>query len=119
MDFNNLELVKEYPNFIKDKYPFRLYRSQEKAGGRYKYHLGFPEGLVKPMCFMLETTPYWGEVHWKEIDGFYLWWTTTFSDTKEPPLRELNRELKWRISVANDCIHFLKRLAKEQKGKTE
>lgn len=107
--FSNLTLIKEYPNFIVGKYPLCLYRSKEKRDSFYRYHFGFPKNLVEPIHQLLESTPYWGEVHWKEDGNFWLWWTLVTSDGEELPLDSLNRELKWRIDSANDVIRLLKK----------
>ncbi len=109
MDFKNLEFVKEYPTIIAGKYPLRLYRSREGVKANYRYHFGFPEGMVKPICTILECTPFWGEEHWKEVDGFWLWWLTIMSETEDIPSVELNRDLAWRISSINNVNRFYRK----------
>lgn len=112
-DFDKLELVVHKDNIISGKEPIRIYRTttQDKDGiTTYRYHIGFPEKVVKILCPLLETTPYWGEQHWKEIDGFWLWWTAiTGKGGDDAPFDKLNRELDWRLKSANKVLQWLRK----------
>ncbi len=111
--FSNLVLVKEYPTMLMGKFPLRLYQSKEEQNSFYRYHFGFPEVIVKHLTPMLETTPYWGEKHWIEIEGFWLWFLTIMpKDNLEIPNKELDRELSWRLRSANKCLDLLRKWSK-------
>jgi len=115
MLFDNLELVKEYPGqFLKQTKPLRIYRSHDasKKGKTtsYRYHFGYPKELVEPFCPLLEATLYWGEPHWTEIDGFWLWWTSiTVKATDYYPLEAINKENGFRRHAFSQCLDFYRR----------
>lgn len=94
--------VKEYPTALGGKKPVRIYRS--RTGEQWRWFLGFPEEAVKPLCPLLETTPYWGEQHCGEHDGFWLWWTTTVTTDDAVPVQKLNGHLKWMTRAATTCL---------------
>jgi len=104
--FNNLELIKEYKNFLSEKWDFRVYRSFENSNGIYYFHFGFPEKIVKPLCPILECSPYWGTTHWKEIDGFWLWFSCYTSKNKIPEKEKLTQWLKFFLNHYNMCFRF-------------
>ena len=118
MLFENLELVKEYPGFfLRRTKPLKVYRTHEVAkSGKptsYRYHFGYPEELVKPFCPLLETTPFWGEAHWTEVDGFWLWWTSiTAPNTDYPSPDVLNKENDFRRRYLSKCLDFYSRTVK-------
>jgi len=109
MDFKNLELIKQYDNIISNKEPVRLCKSKEGNTLPFRYHLGFPERIISPLCPLLETTVYWGETHWREEDGFWIWQTPLTGKNEDIPYNNLNRELSWRIGAANQALRFLKK----------
>ncbi len=120
--FHKLKMVKEYPGwFLKRTKPLRVYRSSDtdKSGKvTYRYHFGFPVEFIKPFCPLIESTPFWGEQHWAEQDGFWLWWTPVTSDAKNPlPLdelnKELNRDLAFRRKAFMGCLDFYRKKMKE------
>ena len=110
LDENSLELVFEKERFICERLPLRMYRSRfspedlKKPIEKWRYHFGFPEGLVKPVAQLLETTIAWGEKHWKEHEGFWIWWLAISG--KEPPWDKLKRDLEFRISSYNRILKF-------------
>lgn len=107
--FENLTLEKEYPKFISDKYNLRIYTTKESDGKEYRWHLGFPKKLVKPVLQIIETTPYWGNEHWAERDGFYIYYTATTTDDKKIPKSELEHTLKFHKTSFNKCINWLRK----------
>ena len=114
MRFENLELVKEYPEMLWGKYPFRLYQS-DFGSGRYdnnlrwvRYHFGWPKFMVDPLLPLLETTLFWGNSHWCEEDDFYIYWEPSISIEGDIPFDELNRQMKYRISGYNKCLNMMK-----------
>jgi hypothetical protein len=113
-DFGELEFIKEYPTLISGKKPLRLYRTKttDANGGlvdNYRYHFGFPKEVVELLCPMLETTLYWGERHWKEDGGFWIWWLMIVQEGTDVPVDKLNRELDWRMKYASKCLQWLAR----------
>lgn len=111
--FDNLELYKEYPGwFMGGRKSLRLYRTCEvDADGNitsYRWHFGYPDTLVRPVCPLLETTLYWGEQHWYETDdGYWLWWLPIVTKDKDYfPKEELNRETDWRRRSMGKVINF-------------
>lgn len=115
MEFDNLEMVKEYPGwFMKGTLPLRIYcthdepKNEEKIA--YRWHFGYPKKFIKIFCPLIETTPFWGEQHWTEQEGFYLWWIPTVTNTKELPLKELNDWANWRRRSFGNCLDFMKRM---------
>ena len=76
-------------------------------GDRYRFHFGFPEKIVEPVHDLLECSPYWGEQHWQEIDGFWLWWLSYTEEVKKPKKEKLNHWLKFHVSQYNLCLGFL------------
>lgn len=114
MRFDNLELVKEYPNwFLNKTKALRVYRTSEKDKyGKvlsYRYHIGYPEEFIKPFCPLIETTPFWGEQHWTEIDGFWLWWTVIVTKDNKYPINELNKDNLFRRNSFARCLEFLQK----------
>jgi len=101
----NPKLQKEYPKFLSNKWDLRIYYTVEEDF--YRFHFGFPENLVKPLCPLLECSPYWGEQHWIEVDGFWLWWLPYREKTNKPKKEKLNSWLKFYLSQYNMCLRFL------------
>jgi hypothetical protein len=127
MKFDDFEFVKEYPVIIAGKHPLRLYRSRfspnelDKPIEKVRWHFGFPKKIVEPLCPMLESTPYWGEIHWKEDGDFWIWWLTDFSDINEGVPDKLNKTLERYFKSYNQLLNWFKRsaeLQKEKKGET-
>lgn len=86
----------------------RVYSTPE--GNRRRWHFGFPKKLVSPLCPLLACTPYWGDAHWAERDGFWLWHTAIVSDSPElnAAVRErLTNELRFSLQALNQCSKFL------------
>ena len=110
MIFSNFEFVKEYPTVISGKLPVRIYKSYDD--NKYRWHVGFKEDFVKPLCSLLECAPYWGEMHWKEEDGFWIWWTMTVTDDEELPFGQLQRDLNFRMSSLNKVLDFFRKAVK-------
>ena len=117
---DGFELIKTFDTIIAGKFPLRLYRSRfsptdlDKPIEEYRYHFGFPEKLVKPAALLLETTPYWGNKHWKEEDGFWIWWLTVTSNAKNgPPYKALNRRLDYMLHAYNNVVRFLRKSCKK------
>ena len=110
-------LVCEKPNFLVGKYPFRVYRSRFSPIGKpdepataWRYHFGFPKALVEPICRLLETSPYWGEAHWREHEGFWLWWLSVTGEADQPPPWEkLKGHLDFLLRAYNDCLALFHR----------
>lgn len=104
--------VKEFPTAISDKYPVRVYYSKERDNGKcYRWFLGFQKKQVEPLCPLLESSPYWGEQHAaEEIDGekeFWIWWETELTESKDEIPKKLNRCLKFKLMMYNECMNFL------------
>jgi hypothetical protein len=115
MEFENLEMVKEYPKwFLNRTLPLRVYRTHDepKKGEKitYRWHFGYPEKVIKPFCPLIETTIYWGEPHWTEHEGFWLWWLPFTTESKELPMKELNEANGWRRRSLGECLKFLQRM---------
>ena len=113
MKFDDFEPFEEYPTILMGKFPFRVYRSRfmptetDKPITSYRYHFGFPKKLVEPICLLLETTVYWGEAHWHEHEGFWIWHTyITGRVDQAVPYKDLDRELASRIRQYNHCIEW-------------
>jgi len=122
LKFEDFKFVKEFPTIIVGKYPLRLYRSRfspddlNKPIEKYRWHFGFPKFMVEPLCPMLEASPYWGETHWKEEDGFWIWWLTDISDAKEEMIPDkLNKTLDFYFKSYNHVINFYKRSNTERR----
>lgn len=105
MNFSNLQLIAEYPKMINGKYPFRLYSTDEE-NGKIRYHFGWPEFIIKPFLPLLETTLYWGEPHWTEQDGFYIYWLPIVSEQNNPNWKELNKLMKFQFRSFNECLQL-------------
>jgi hypothetical protein len=122
--FDDFKFVKEYPTILAGKHPLRLYRSRfspddlNKPIEKYRWHFGFPKNIVEPVGVLLETTPYWGEVHWKEEDGFWIYWLHDVSDASEEEIpSKLNKTLDFYLRSYNQVIGFYKRAAQKEKEK--
>lgn len=110
MQFENLELVKEYPGiFLKGTKSLRIYKSKGKDDDQYRWHFGYPKEFIKPFCPLIETTPFWGEQHWTEQDGFYIWWLMIMTDTPDLPIEELNKENNNRYKTFAHAFDFLRK----------
>lgn len=114
--YDDFELIKTFKTIIAEKFPLRLYRSRfyptdiNKPIEKYRYHFGFPEALVKPICLLLETTLFWGEEHWKEEDGFWIWWLTIIGGANDKlPFKALQKQLDRMLKSRNSVIKFLKK----------
>jgi len=114
MKFDNLKLYREYPTMISGKEPLRLYTS-DFENGEVRWHFGFPERMVKPVHELLESTPFWGESHWTEQDGFWVYWLTCCSKEEEFPAEELTLLLD--ILFVTGYNNVLGMLRKWSKGK--
>lgn len=117
-NFESLTLYKTYKKLLNNKWDVCLYYTIEKRQKEtaYRWHFGFPEKIIKPFLPLLETTPYWGEQHWKEIDEFYLYWLTSVTEKPEPEIDRLERMLKgFYIPAYNKCF-FLCRNRVYKKG---
>lgn len=118
MSFDDLELVKEFPKILCGTKPLRVYRSRsfpvdtDKPIEKWRYHFGFPTELVLPLSILLETSPYWGDRHWHEEDGFRLWRLTIVGDLK-PPWDKLNRELSRRMKSYNSVLAWMRKASTE------
>ena len=119
IQFDNFKFVKEFPTILAGKHPLRLYRSRfspddpEKPIEKYRWHFGFPEKIVKPLCPLLEATPYWGETHWKEEDGFWIYWLHDISDISEEEIpSKLNKTLKLYLTSYNQVLRFFSKSSK-------
>lgn len=109
------ELVKEYENFISDKFNLRLYCAQAKHDLRYRWFFGFHKDMVPGgVRFMLCTTPYWGEEPVFEDGDFLLWWLTVRTETKEPDFDRLNSIMKFYLHAYNQCLNWLRRAYPEK-----
>lgn len=114
-----ITLLKEYKNFLFGKLPLRIYTSrfsptdESKPIEKWRYHFGFPEEVVKPLSLLLETTVAWGEKHWKEHEGFWIWWlTVTGRLGADVPWKKLQRDLDFRINSFNRVLRFYQRNSK-------
>jgi hypothetical protein len=108
--FNEAVLIKEFVNHMNGKYNLRVYYSEQ--GDRYRWHFGYPKQIIDILLPLLETTPYWGEQHWCEIDDYYLYWlpiTTTTSQPNKELYKQLNREDKNLLNLYNSCTQQTKR----------
>jgi len=102
---------------------FRIYRTPELKVSplqqpRWWWHFGFPEALVSSLCPLLECTPYWGDQHWAERDGYWIWATSVVSDSSELSAvqRKLNSELRLDLQSLNMCLSlFYKTLKRKEK----
>jgi len=106
MEFDKFELIKEYPDMIAGKSSLRVYRSFDEK--RYRYHFGFEENFIRPFCPMVECGPYWGEQHWKEDDGYWIWFTAVLKNDTEFPNKDLERELDFKIKSLNWVLQFFR-----------
>jgi len=88
MQFDNLKLYREYPTILSGKKPLRIYTTDFRDK-KVRWHFGFPKSMVEPVRQLLETTPFWGEQHWTEQDGFWVYWLTCCSQKDEFPVKEL------------------------------
>jgi hypothetical protein len=107
--FENPVLIKVFENHISGKFALRLYQTERDK--RYRWHFGYPKEIIDPLLPLLETTPYWGERHWAEHEGFYLYFLyvlTGGKDVNAEIMRELNREDKSLMGLYNDCLSILK-----------
>jgi len=112
MEFPELEFVRDMP-IHSDKgrqLVVKLYRSRHEPGDlsqpvqSYRWHFGFPKGLVEPIALLLETSPYWGEQHWCVRDDCWLWCTSCVSDASLPlPIQEILASLKFFLWSYNEC----------------
>jgi hypothetical protein len=125
MEFENFKFVKEYSTIIAGKHPLRLYTSRfspnelDKPIEKVRWHFGFPKKLVEPLCPLLETTPYWGEPHWKEDNDFWIYWLTDVSENDGTIPDKLNKTLTFYFNQYNKCLHWYQRAAELQKQKGE
>ena len=103
----DFEFVKEFPNIISGKITIRLYRSPARYH-KYNYHVGFPKEFIETLCPLIEASPYWGEQHWREEDGFWIWWTRVMTDDEELPVCELQKVLEFKIDSLNKVVDFLR-----------
>ena len=123
--FDDFEFVKEYSTMLADKHPLRLYRSRfnpndlSKPIQEYRWHFGFPKTILpEPMLMLLETSPYWGEQHWKEEDGFYIYWLHDVSEKDEGIPKKLNKTLEFYLRSYNQVLNFYKRAVSKQGDKS-
>ena len=114
-NFDDFKFVKEYPTIIAGKYPLRLYTSRfspnelDKPIEKVRWHFGFPKQVVQPLCPMLESSPYWGETHWKEDGDFWIWWLMDFSENDGIIPDKLNKTLEWYFKSYNQLLNWFKR----------
>lgn len=108
--WKDIELVEEFPKALGRKLPIRVYRASDHD--RWRWFLGFPREAVKPLCPLLESSPYWGEIHCAEDGDFWLWWQMILTNSDEIPLKELNRALAYSLNLAQRCIETLDKLNK-------
>lgn len=104
-------LLKEFVNHISGKWNLRVYYSLSHNKW-YRWHFGYPKAIIDPLLPLLETTPFWGESHWCEIDGYYLYWLPILSESNEPNtdiVHKLNQEDSTMIAFYNDCLSILKK----------
>jgi len=106
-----MNLVKEYPDGVGPNIPLRLYWTIEKDSDDniyYRWHFGYPEKFIKPLCPVIESSPYWGEVHWAEIDGFWVWWLSVTTTTPEIPKEKVNFWYRFYGRMFNMCVNYLR-----------
>ena len=121
MWFAHLKYVYEEPKHLCEEHDLRVYTSEVQANGhtpsdgeqeQVRYHIGFPEYLVKPIAILLETSPYWGEAHWCEEDGFWLYWLRICGGKDEPiPFADIDKNLKFKLKAYNRCLGTMTRMA--------
>ena len=112
--FDNLKLYSEYPTMLSGKRPLRIYTSGFREG-KVRWHFGFQESMVKPVRQLLETTPFWGEQHWTEQDGFWVYWTTCCTPEGEFPQKELILLLDTLyLSGYNNVVAMFRKWAKKE-----
>ena len=112
------KLYKEYPKFLRVKedasYDLRIYTTQDEGDNLIRWHFGFPKIAVEPLLPLLETTLYWGEQHWTEDEGFYLWWLPIMTNSVDSfPKEKITRSLEFLIEQYNKCLLQVRRLCKE------
>ncbi len=122
--WSELTFVAEYPEAIgkKDGAVRAYYAKQEIAGSiKYCWFMGFPKARVTPLLYlnMLETAPFWGQARIADDGDFLIWRVGEFTDTPEVPLRELNRFLRFHITLANACHEFLRKSAEASAAKVD
>lgn len=111
-----IELYREYPAIISNRYSLRVYRAREERNGSeacWRWFFGFPKAIVEPLCPLLTATPYWGEVHCAEdtVDGkeFWLWYLPYTTNEREPDFNMLNSLFRFFLQSYNECARFLKK----------
>jgi len=112
MDTKNLKLVKEYPDGVGPNIPLQLYQTIEKRSNdenHYRWHFEYPKNLIEPLCPLIESTPYWGEQHWTEVDGFWIWQLPFTTTTPEIPKEKINYWYKFYGQMFKMCINYLKK----------
>ncbi len=109
--FKNLTLIKEYPNGVGLNIPLRLYRteSEDDERIRYRWHFGYQEKFIKPLCPLIESTPFWGEQHWIEIEGYWLWWLSFTTEDPEIPKGQVNWWYKWYGRQFDMCVNYCRK----------
>lgn len=117
MLFENLELIHEYPGwFLQRTKPLRIYKttSTNKDGTKsYRLHFGYPEEFIKPFCPLIESTPFWGEQHWTEHEGFWVFPSQiALGSPDEYPVEKLNKENAWRRDSFAKVLDFYQRAVK-------
>ncbi|GAB4001546.1 hypothetical protein GCM10028807_57960 [Spirosoma daeguense] len=107
--FTNLKLIHEHPTIIGGKWPVRIYTT-DSGEGKVRYHLGFLKDWLHDMVWTIaETEPYLGEKHWKEEDGFYIFWLSVCEKpTATPPFEKLQNNLAQMIRHINSAQAFIR-----------
>lgn len=107
---DGLELVWEKKNYLCGRITLRVYKSRfspvdlKKPIEEWRYHFGFPREMVESLAMLLETSVYWGEKHWKEHEGFWLWMLTVTGE--KTPWNKLNRQLTFMVKSYNQVLRF-------------
>jgi hypothetical protein len=111
--YGNPVLAKEFVSHLNGKYNLRLYYTPAKADERrFRWHFGYPEQIIKYLLPLLETTPFWGDQHWLELDGYYVYVLHVVTDTNGLTvnlLNDLRFEDKVLLGLYNDCVGAYKK----------
>lgn len=110
-EYVDLELVRSIKGLLPDSHVLRLYRSRYLPKGKgepiktYRYHFGFPKGLIAPILPALEAV--WG-AHWKRDGEWWLWWLPITAD--EEPRGKLLSHLRVMFRQYNKALRIAKRV---------
>lgn len=108
----NPEYIKQWDNSVRHgekAIKIRAYCSENLTNledrKHYIWYMAFPKDVIDPFMPIIETSPYFGDQHEFEINGFYLyavfgWNSNNLSDV----IKRLNSSLKFFIGAYKECV---------------